>query len=245
MTHSRGVPIASHGLQAFERDAARNGGYLYTTHNQLSARMAVQRHIDVLTELGTFADRRVLDMGCGDGVNTIRLLNVGRARMIVGVDAAATAIFAAGSKAENREVHYIVGDAHRLPFRQEAFDTVVIQGVLHHAADPQQLVREAFRLAPEVLVLEPNGNNPGLKLIEKISPYHRAHGERSFTSPTVRSWVKAAGARVVQDRFAGFVPIFCPEVVARFMKRLEPIVERCAPMRVFGCAVYVMLARRA
>jgi hypothetical protein len=106
------------------------------------------------------------------------------------------------------------------------------------------MIREAFRLAPEVLIHEPNGNNFGLKIIEKTSRYHREHHEKSYSSRRLRRWVEEAGGEVVSQRFAGFVPMFCPDWLARLMKGAEPLLERLPLLNALGCAVYVLVARR-
>jgi hypothetical protein len=49
---------------------------------------------------------------------------------------------------------------------------------LHHDDDPQDMIREAFRLAPEILIHGRNADNLSLKIIEKTSSYHRQHREK-------------------------------------------------------------------
>jgi len=143
-----------------------------------------------------------------------------------------------------RPIVFDVADAHRLPFPDNSFDIAMIQGVLHHDDDAGDIIREAFRVAPEILVLEPNGNNPGLKIIEKVSRYHREHHEKSYRPRLLRRWVEACGAKVIEERFAGLVPIFCPDWVARGAKAAESFAERLPVIRAYGCAVYVFVARR-
>jgi len=38
--------------------------------------------------------------------------------------------------------------------------------------------------------------------------------------------------------------MFCPDILARLMKRLEPLVERLPVVNALGCAVYVMVAEK-
>ncbi len=118
----------------------------------------------------------------------------------------------------------------------------VIQGALHHADDPQATIREGLRVARELVVLEPNGLNPGLKLLEKVSKYHREHNERSYSRRRLRGWAEAAGGRVVEEKFGVFVPIFSPDWLARPMAAVEPAVEAIPGVRAIGCSVYVMRA---
>jgi len=81
-------------------------------------------------------------------------------------------------------------------------------------------------------------------VIEKVSRYHREHGERSFTAPHMIRWIEQAGGRVTNLRYAGFVPMFCPDGLARAMKRVEGIVESTPAVRVVACAVYAIAAVR-
>ena len=186
----------------------------------------------------------MLDVGCGDGFYTFRLWDMGRPRKIIGVDLASKAIEVANANKRDRAIEFHVADAHRLPYGDNSFDLVVLQSILHHDDNPLQLIREAFRLAPQILIHEPNGNNPGLKIIEKVSRYHREHNEKSYSSRRLSYWIEQAGGSVVRRQFAGFVPMFCPDGMARLMKLIEGVVERVPVVNTLGCAVQVLVAAR-
>lgn len=231
------------GAEVFNRDASEGGGYVYTTDPRLSSRLARQRSEEAVLEMGRFAGRRVLDLGCGDAFYTIHFFDHGKPKTMIAVDAAIAAVRVADKNRETRAIRFMVGDAHRLPFPDDAFDLVLIQSILHHDDDPLGIIREGFRLAPNILIHEPNGNNPGLKVIERLSPYHRKHGEKSYTSRQLVRWVEQAGGVVLEQRFAGFVPMFCSDPLAGIMKRLEPLVERSG-LAAIGCAVYLLVGTR-
>ena len=105
------------------------------------------------------------------------------------------------------------------------FDVAQLRGVLHHLDRPVDALREAMRVAPVIVVLEPNGYNLGLKAIEKLSTYHRDHGEKSYAPANLERWVRELGGRVVSRDWVGLVPYFCPDWFARTMKVIEPVVE--------------------
>ena len=233
-----------HNVDPFNRDAVSNEGYLYTTNTSLSSKMATARSTATILGMGRFSGRSVLDMGCGDGFYTFHFWDHGKPRSMIGIDAADKAIEIANKKKGNRPITFNVGDAHHLTYPDNSFDLVLIQSILHHDDDPADMIREAFRLAPEILIHEPNGNNVGLKVIEKVSSYHREHGEKSYTSSRIAKWINQAGGRVVERRFAGFVPMFCPDWLARATKAIEPVVENVPLLNKLGCAVYVVVARR-
>ena len=231
-------------VEVFNRDAAANAGYGYTTGERLSSRMATQRSMDAVTGTAEFAGRLVLDLGCGDGFYTARIWDIGRPRGLVALDAAEAAVQVAASKVGERPVRFLAADGHRLPFRDDTFDVVLLQSILHHDDTPGHMVKEALRVASRMVVHEPNGNNLGLKVIERVSKYHIEHGEKSYTPRRVGQWVRAAGGAVVSCRFAGFVPMFCSDLLARLMKFLEPLVERLPLVNALGCSVYVMVVER-
>jgi SAM-dependent methyltransferase len=235
---------SSANVNVFDRDAETQGGYVYTTHGSLSSRLATQRSTEAILRSGRFAGRSVLDVGCGDGFYTVRYWDQGRPRAMAGIDAAERAVGVAGRNTRGRPIRLAVGDAHRLPYPDDSFDLVLVQSILHHDDEPLGLIREAFRLAPEILIHEPNGNNLGLKVIEKLSPYHREHHEKSYTSRQLARWIEAAGGRVVDRQFAGFVPMFAPDWLARATKWAEPAVERAPLVNALGCAVCIVVASR-
>ena len=231
-------------VDVFDRDAEINKGYYYTKSVQKSCRLATQRSTDAILATASLYNRSVVDVGCGDGFYTIRFWDRAQPKSMVGLDPAGHAIAVANTNKENRLVQFLVGDAHQLPFSDNSFDVALVQSILHHDDNPKDVIREAFRVAPEIVIHEPNGNNLGLKVIEKLSRYHREHNEKSYTSRQLRQWIEESGGVIAYQRFAGFVPIFCPSVIARIMKALEPVVEGLPVVNKFGCAVTVIVARR-
>ena len=186
--------------------------------------------------------RRLLDLGCGDGYFTRHYYDTQGPTSVVGIDPSANAITSAIAKRGERRIEFCVADGHSLPFEGKSFDLVLIQAVLHHDSDPADVVREAFRLADEVVILEPNGYNPALKVIEKLSPYHRQHKEKSYPPRAVDGWVMAAGGRIVGRKYSNLVPVFAPDIVARACKAVEPVVEATPILRTLCCAIYTVKA---
>jgi ubiquinone/menaquinone biosynthesis C-methylase UbiE len=231
-------------VDSFDRDAKINGGYGYTTNVRLSSQLATQRWHEALLGLLDLRGMRVLDVGCGDGVTTLSLYDKGHPVSIHGVDPAPAAIEAAQARVGGRLISFAVNGAYHLPFTADSFDVVHLGAMLHHVARPFDVIQEALRVAPRLLVLEPNGWNPVLKLLERFSRYHIEHGEKSYTSVRLRRWVERAGGLVTADRLAGLVPMFCPDWVARTAKFMEPAIERIPVLNALGCAIYVFTAER-
>jgi len=61
------MAVINPNVEVFNRDVASNEGYRYTTNIRLSSQLATQRSTDMILGLERFADRTVVDVGCGDG----------------------------------------------------------------------------------------------------------------------------------------------------------------------------------
>ncbi len=108
-------------------------------------------HLLRLVDFGGYAGRRVLDVGCGTGVDLVRFAR-GGAR-VTGVDVADAAIALARQNTAHQGLTaaLCVGDGERLPFPDASFDFVYAHGVVQYTADDRALVEECRR------VLTPGG----------------------------------------------------------------------------------------
>lgn len=232
------------GNEPFDRDVIRLGGYQYTGHMaSLSSFLATRRQtrliLDALEEGGGLS---ICDVGCGDGKLTHELTRQGRS--VLGIDLSVPAVKTAQSHfGERSDLRFLAVDVAELIRSGETFDVVVLRGVLHHAEDPEGLVALASSLANTVIILEPNGYNPVLKVIEKVSRYHREHGERSFRKPMIEKWITNAGMRVTKCEVAVIVPYFAPDWFAKTASLLEPFFERVAGIRWLWCGTQVFVAQ--
>ena len=234
-------------VDAFDADAAA-GGYLYAQGDRLSARLSNERMTAAILAIADLRGKRVIDLGCGDGTYTLPLALRGGARQLLGIDPTAAAIALAERRAATEGVdccRFTVGSIYDAAMADGSYDVAVLRGVLHHLEHPAAAIKVALALAREVVIVEPNGLNPVLKLIERLSSYHRAHGERSFLPMTLHRWVRAAGGQVTAADFINLVPIFSPDWLARGCKRAEPIVEAFPAIRVLACGQYVLKARKS
>ena len=187
-------------VNAFDEDVAVRGGYQYSTNAQLSSRIANKRLTDATLKACDFNGKRVIDVGCGDGTYTIELYDAASPSEIVGLDPAAQAITAAQEKVQDRRIRFSVGSAYELPAEAGEYDVAHLRGVLHHMERPEQAVHEALRVARRIVIIEPNGYSPVLKLLERFSKYHREHEERSYRSGTLARWIERGGGKVDRKR---------------------------------------------
>ncbi len=131
----------------------------------------------------------LLDVGAGTG----RLLELlaPRVERALGVDASRAMLALARSRLSKPELaHCSVrqADMYRLPLPDDAFDTVVLQMVLHYAEDPAAAVAEAAR------VLRPGGRLVVVDLLRHDQPMERlAHRWPGFDDAAIASLLAAAG----------------------------------------------------
>lgn len=226
-------------VNRFNEDVAAFGGYAYTTSGGLSCRLANRRVSDAIRQAVDLSNKRVIDVGCGDGTYSVELLDAGAAS-VLGIDAAEEAVSRARKLADDRaSLRFETVSVQELATRRDYFDVAIIRGVLHHLDAPEAAIQAVCRIATEVVVVEPNGYNPVLKVLEKVSPYHIAHDEKSYPPRRLDSWFQHAGGQVVASSYIGLVPMFCPDWMAKLCKRLEPFLERIPVIRQLACAQYV------
>ena len=106
----------------------------------------------ILDLIGPVEGRRILDLGCGDGLLTWTLAE--RGAWAVGIDADRAMLEVASARSARGRRHrprLVEGRIEQLPFRDGSFDVVVMVTVLCLVADRTGAVREAAR------VLRPGG----------------------------------------------------------------------------------------
>lgn len=234
------------GYAPFDEDVHKQDAYLYTQGNIYSAVIANERYTKMITSITDFTQKSVVDIGSGDGTYTVELLKSTNPKNVEGVEPSPKAAERAqklyGSMSSR--LSFSCGESKALVAKRARFDLAVYRGVIHHVEDPVGEIARALCIANTVIILEPNGWNPLMKVVEKTSAYHRQHGERSYTPSQLTHWVEKAGGRVTQLRFFGLVPYFSPKPIARIGRLLEPLVEQLPLVRSLLCGQYIMVAQR-
>ncbi len=143
----------------------------------------------------------VLDLGCGEGRNTIYLSRIGY--QSVGIDLSRKAVQVLANNLFEEEVRAVgmVGDARRLPFRTGVFDGVVAHHLLDHLDGKgfEAAFTEAGRvLRPGGVMLLTMGNFGHLRADDKV--VGREDGAFVFTAgPTKGMLVRPFEAAPLAD----------------------------------------------
>jgi SAM-dependent methyltransferase len=157
-------------------------------------------HLLRLVPFDTLRGKRVLDVGCGTGVDLVRFAQ-GGAR-VTGVDIADGAITLARQNVAQRRLRaeLLVADGERLPFADGQFDYVFAHGVAQYTTDGGRLVREVHR------VLAPGG-------------------EAVFQGYNRISWLNALSALMKVDLEHEGAPVLRKYSPAEFHALLSPFPE--------------------
>jgi ubiquinone/menaquinone biosynthesis C-methylase UbiE len=103
----------------------------------------------VLDAIEPLEDKRVLEVACGTGRFTVMLAE--RGADIVGVDISAAMLEEGRAKAQSAGVsdtiEFMRGDAGRLPFPDDHFDTVIAMRFFHLADTPKSFLAEMRRVS--------------------------------------------------------------------------------------------------
>jgi ubiquinone/menaquinone biosynthesis C-methylase UbiE len=111
-------------------------------------------------EFEKFHNARLLEVGCGMGTDLLQFARGGAHCFGVDLTPRSVEITRHRFKLYDAQGTFMISDGERLPFRNESFDVVYSNGVLHHTPDTAGAIREVHR------VLRPGGT-------AKIMLYHR------------------------------------------------------------------------
>jgi ubiquinone/menaquinone biosynthesis C-methylase UbiE len=236
----------------FDEDVEQTGLYLYSNENILSAKTATKRQSDIILEAlkaTVGKDIRLLDIGCGDGVYTFDVATRFQPKEILAFDPAEKAIAVAQKMARTKKINsvrFMTGDIYKTHelVKKNYYDVGLIRGVLHHLDDAGRAISSVTKAVPTVIVLEPNGYSPVLKIIEQVSPYHRKHEEKSYFPSQLDAWFFENGFTKTYQRFAGLVPCFCPSFMVKPLKTIEPLAEGLPLVHKFIVAVYLAVYQK-
>ena len=238
--------LAEKNIDSFNADAERLGGYRYTAVDRWSTQHATAKQTDALIDMlakHVPKSSRIVDIGCGDGTFTIQLAErFGPSAMRI--DPAANAVEAARKQIpENLRdaISFEVGNIY--DFENKGEEVAVARGVLHHLDRPETAIAHLAHQFKSVLILEPNGYNPALKLIEKLSRYHREHDEKSYWPGALNRWFREQGLTAVEQNYLCLVPYFCPTPVAKLLSIAEPAFEYLPLIRQICCGTNLAFYR--
>lgn len=97
-----------------------------------------------ISKNGGVKDKNILDFGCGDGVYSIKFIEMG-ARSVVGTDTSPEMINLAKDQ-KFKGIKFIKTTGNSLPFKDNQFDIVFSNFVFHHIKNLESSLKEILRV---------------------------------------------------------------------------------------------------
>lgn len=120
------------------------------------------RYLPNLVDFNGYKDKKMLEVGCGVGIDLVRFARGGA--QVTGVDLAEQSIDLAKKyfEHENLDGELLLGNGESLEFDDNSFDVVYAHGVIQYTANAQKMVNELHRVvkpASEVIIMVYNRNS--------------------------------------------------------------------------------------
>lgn len=175
--------------------------------------------------IGLNARSNILELGCGDG-NFTGIVLAKNFLCVDGYDYSTAAIKRAESMYGSESIHFYAADVRELTYSpDQCWDGAFLMGFLHHVKESTPvIVNRLSKVAPRVIVADPNGDNLIRKILECL-PAYRSRGEDSFRLNQLKYIFKLAGYKLVSQNIVSFVPPFTPCFLLDLMSRLERIAD--------------------
>lgn len=174
--------------------------------------------------LGDLTDKRVLDVGCGVGRETVELAR--RGAHVVAVDLSPTLVAAARRRVVDAGVEHRVEfkacAAEDLAAHGDRFDVVMGNGVLHHFDIPafKSTLLKLLRPGAVAQFAEPLGHNSLLRLYRRLTPGWHSPTERPLTAMDIAVFVEGfRSPRVEYFNLVGLAFLAAPYVLGRRFSR--------------------------
>lgn len=125
--------------------------------------------------LGDVSGQRVLDIGCGSGMNSVLVAKHGA--HVTGIDISPSLTRLAARRADVNgvadRVRVMVTSAHDLPFADDSFDVVFGMAILHHLdlSAVAREVRRVVRRGGRAIFQEPVRNSAFVRRVRALIPY--------------------------------------------------------------------------
>jgi ubiquinone/menaquinone biosynthesis C-methylase UbiE len=177
-----------------------------------AARYRLEPFIREFAEFEQWQGRRVLEVGVGAGTDFVNFVRAGAIATGVDLTPASIELTRARLEVEGLDAELQIADGEALPLPDGGFELVYSWGVIHHADNPEQVLREIRRvLAPagEARVMLYGGRSwfaLGLwirhalaaghlnrSLHDVVATHLESPGTQCYTRPQVEAMVRAAG----------------------------------------------------
>jgi SAM-dependent methyltransferase len=165
-------------------------------------------HLLRLVNFDGYANKEVLEVGCGAAVDLARFAKGGA--HVTGVDLASSAIDLARANFAQQGLagRFEIADGEQLPFAAGSFDLVYAHGVVQYTANPQSLVDECYRVLRSggQAIFQVYNRVSWLNALSKLMKVGLEHADapalRKFSIPEFRTLMsRFRQVEIVPERF--------------------------------------------
>ncbi len=152
-------------VHPFNTQAA--GGMTYARWQYEKGEQTIKFYLQFTDTDAMFKDKMVLDVGCGAGGKSLYYLTKG-AKQVVGIDVVEKYKQESENLAKELSLQgftFYVQDAANTDFKDDFFDTIIMNDAMEHVADPTAVLREMKRIL-----------KPGGRLYVNFPPYNHPYG---------------------------------------------------------------------
>jgi len=161
-----------------------------------------------LVDFPSFNGKKVLEVGCGAGIDLVRFARAGA--NVTGIDLSKTAIDLARKNIEQNGLtaDLVVMNGETMQFQDDSFDVVYAHGVLQYTADTNKMIAEIHRvLKPEgEAILMVYNRNSWLNLMRAVTNVPLEHEDapvlKKFSIGELRQFLAPFKSyRIIPERF--------------------------------------------
>jgi SAM-dependent methyltransferase len=240
--------VRSPSFQDRERDffdaLVRETGDTWWGNQSRAGVSRLERRAQIIASV-TPKNASVLELGCGAGALTLRLLRLAPELRLSACDISPVALKAARERcARFPNVSFIESDILNLP-QLEKFDAVIGNGILHHLPllDAIGVIRSLLKPGGTIAFFEPNLLNPHVAVEKTIRPIGswlgNSEDEQAFSRFEVAKALKDSRFLSVHVAPIDFLHPRTPAFALPMAARVGTYLERTPLVREFAGSLYV------
>lgn len=119
----------------------------------------------IIEEANPQPGEKIIDLGCGTGYYLYLLNSLPTTLRLTGFDFDGKALDEARVTLSRGKINFVVGDMHKMPFKNNSFDKAVCSEVLEHLKDDRVALAEIYRILKpggSLMISVPSQNYPFL-----------------------------------------------------------------------------------